>query len=118
MGLEKVGQGLYRRVGQDAGWLDGITPRDLQRPRDLRPLIRVRLTTLSNPEMFDYAVQPTSFGRKLDQWGCLWAKDIDHAYDLAMTFGEKATIWKCPHTGEPMAWMTVDQEAIGPVLPA
>ena len=67
---------------------------------------------------FDYAVQPTSFGRKLDQWGCLWAKDIDHAYDLAMTLGEKATIWKCPHIGEPMAWVTVDEEAISPVLPA
>ncbi len=88
--------------------MDGLTPRDLQRPRYLRTLI----------QMFNYAIQPTSFGRKLDQWGCLWAKDIDHAYDLAMTFGEKATIWKCPHIGEPMAWVTVDQESITPVLPA
>ena len=68
--------------------------------------------------MFDYAVQPRSFGDHLDEWGCLWAKDIDHAYDLAQTFGEEAVIWKCPHQGSPMAWVTVGEEAISPGLSA
>ncbi len=66
--------------------------------------------------MFDYAIQPTSSGRKLDRRGCLWAKDIDHAYALAMAFGEKVTIWKCPHIGEPLAWVTIDEEVISPGL--
>ena len=68
--------------------------------------------------MFDYAVQPKSFGKRLDEWGCCWAMDINHAYALAQTFGEDAVIWKCPHIGEPMPWVTVGQETISPVLEA
>ena len=58
--------------------------------------------------MFDYAVQPKSFGNRLDEWGCCWAIDLNHAYALASTLGEDAVIWKCPHIGEPMAWIGVD----------
>ena len=61
--------------------------------------------------MFDYAVQPRSFGNHLDEWGCLWAENIDHAYRLAQTFGEDCVIWRCPHVGEPMAWVSVNAEA-------
>ena len=53
-----------------------------------------------------FAVQPKSFSR-FDEWGCEWATDIDHAYRLAAALGEDAVIWRCPHQGEPMAWVTV-----------
>ena len=54
----------------------------------------------------NFAVQPASFSR-FDEWGCEWATDINHAYRLAATFGEDAVIWRCPHQGDPMAWVTV-----------
>ena len=54
----------------------------------------------------NFAVQPASFGR-FDEWGCDWATDINHAYRLAATFGEDAVIWRCPHQGDPMAWVTI-----------
>lgn len=54
----------------------------------------------------NFAVQPASFSR-FDEWGCLWATDINHAYRLAMKLGEDAVIWRCPHQGEPMAWTTI-----------
>lgn len=53
-----------------------------------------------------FAVQPKSFAR-FDEWGCEWATDINHAYRLAAAFGEDCIIWRCPHQGEPMAWVTV-----------
>lgn len=61
--------------------------------------------------MFDYAVQPKSFGKRLDEWGCLWATDIDHAYRLAQTFDESCVIWRCPHQGAPMAWMSISADS-------
>jgi len=59
-----------------------------------------------------FAVQPKSFGT-FDEWGCLWATDINHAYQLAATLEEDAVIWRCPHQGEPMAWVTVKAEEAG-----
>ena len=53
-----------------------------------------------------FAVQPKSFGT-FDEHGCDWATDINHAYQIAATYDEDAVIWRCPHQGEPMAWVTV-----------
>ena len=55
----------------------------------------------------NWAVQPRSFGT-FDEYGCEWATDINHAYRLAQTFGEDCVIWRCPHVGEPMAWVSVN----------
>ena len=58
---------------------------------------------------FDFAVQPSTF-RSFDQYGCLWATDLRHAQKLAtlMTEAEgEQTIWKVPHTGNAMKWMTI-----------
>ena len=65
----------------------------------------------------NWAVQPRSFGT-FDEHGCEWATDINHAHRLARTFGEDCVIWRCPHVGEPMAWVTVREESISPVLGA
>ena len=62
-----------------------------------------------------WAVQPRSFGQRLDEWGCSWATDINHAYRIAQQMGEDCVIWRCPHVGEPMAWVTVREESISPV---
>ena len=62
----------------------------------------------------NWAVQPASFG-KFDEWGCEWATDINHAYRIARQMGEDAVIWRCPHQGEPVAWVRSSPitEAIG-----
>ena len=57
----------------------------------------------------DFAVQPASFGN-FDQWGCEWATDINHAYDLARALGEDAIIWRCPHQGNPIRWVRVNMD--------
>ena len=49
---------------------------------------------------------PTASFSRFDEWGGEWATDINHAYRLAATFGEDAIIWRCPHQGDPMAWVT------------
>ena len=59
-----------------------------------------------------FAVQPKAFGT-FDEWGCDWATDINHAYDLARALGEDAVIWRCPHQGAPMAWVTVKADEAG-----
>ena len=56
-----------------------------------------------------FAVQPKAFGT-FDEWGCEWATDISHAYRLAATFGEDAVIWRIPHNGNPMPWVTVKED--------
>ena len=58
------------------------------------------------------AVQPKAWGT-FDQWGCLWATDMTHAYQLAATYDEDVVIWKCPAKGEPMAWVTVKADEAG-----
>jgi len=55
-----------------------------------------------------FAVQPAAWS-SFDEWGCLWATDINHAYRLAQTLGEKAMIWRCPHQGEPIRWCRADE---------
>jgi hypothetical protein len=47
------------------------------------------------------AVQPTAW-QSFDQWGCLWAIDMEHAHRLASILGEHATIWQCPTQGQPI----------------
>jgi hypothetical protein len=47
------------------------------------------------------AVQPTAW-QSFDQWGCLWATDMEHAHRLAAILGEPATIWGCPTQGQPI----------------
>jgi len=61
-----------------------------------------------------FAVQPASFG-SFDQWGCLWATDIDHAYRMGRheaTSGEDQVIWRIPHGGHPVKWATVAGEMV------
>ena len=58
----------------------------------------------------NWAVQPRSFGT-FDEYGCEWATDINHAHRLAMAFGEDCVIWRFPHQGAPMAWVSVDADA-------
>jgi len=58
------------------------------------------------------AVQPKAWG-KFDPHGCEWATDMTHAYRLAATYEQNMVIWKCPHTGDPMAWVTVKAEEAG-----
>ena len=55
----------------------------------------------------NWAVQPRAW-TNFDEHGCEWATDINHAYRLARTFGEDCVIWRCPHVGEPMAWVGVN----------
>ena len=60
--------------------------------------------------MFDFAVQPANW-HLFDQHGCLWATDLKHAQALAklMTEAEGGqTIWKVPHKGIAMKWMTIN----------
>ena len=61
----------------------------------------------------NWAVQPRSFGT-FDEYGCEWATDINHAHRLARAFGEDCVIWRCPHQGAPMAWVSVyaDTESV------
>ena len=59
-----------------------------------------------------FAVQPASFG-SFDEWGCMWATDMAHAYQLAATLEEDAVIWRCPAKGNPMPWVTVKAEEAG-----
>jgi hypothetical protein len=61
---------------------------------------------------YDIAVQPKAF-ETFDAHGCEWAKDMAHAYTLAAAMGEDAVIWKCPHQGNPMAWVSVKAEEAG-----
>ena len=66
------------------------------------------------------AVQPKAFGT-FDEWGCEWATDMTHAYQLAATYDEDVVIWKCPAKGNPMPWVTVKAdeaniEAIASIL--
>jgi hypothetical protein len=68
----------------------------------------------SKRPMFDFAVQPASFG-SFDPHGCLWATDASHAYRLGRlmaTTGEDQVIWKAPHSGHPMKWATVAGEGV------
>ena len=58
-----------------------------------------------------FAVQPASFG-SFDEWGCEWATDINHAYRLARAFGEDCIVWRCPHVGNPTAWVRVTGEQV------
>ena len=63
--------------------------------------------------MTTFAVQPSSFG-SFDEWGCLWATDIDHAYRLARAAaedGEDQDIWRLT-SGNPIKWVTVAGEEI------
>jgi hypothetical protein len=61
-----------------------------------------------------FAVQPAAFA-SFDEWGCMWATDIDHAYRLARqeaTSGEDQVIWRCAPQGNPIKWVTVAGEGI------
>jgi hypothetical protein len=61
-----------------------------------------------------FAVQPASFG-SFDEWGCLWATDINHAYSMGRreaTSGQDQVIWRIPHNGHPIKWATVAGEMI------
>ena len=58
---------------------------------------------------FDFAVQPSTFG-SFDQHGCLWATDAKHARELALLMSRvegEQTVWKVPHKGNAMKWMTI-----------
>ena len=55
----------------------------------------------------NFAVQPASW-TKFDEWGCQWATDINHAYNIAKASGEECVIWRCPHQGDPIAWVRSD----------
>ena len=54
-----------------------------------------------------FAVQPSSWSQ-FDSYGCDWAKDIDHAYQLAKAWGEDCIIWRIPPTGNAMAWIKAE----------
>ena len=58
-----------------------------------------------------FAVQPAFFG-DFDPWGCDWAKDIDHAYDLARYSGVESIIWKVPQNGNAMRWIRVTEDEL------
>ena len=62
-----------------------------------------------------YAVQPAFFG-EFDQWGCDWATDIEHAYNLARYSGVESIIWKVPANGNAMRWIRVTEDEL--TLPA
>lgn len=51
----------------------------------------------------NFAVQPRAW-TNFDERGCEWATDINHAYRLAKLWGEDATIWRVPHTGDAYRW--------------
>lgn len=57
----------------------------------------------------NFAVQPASY-QTFDEWGCTWALNLENAYELANKFAPMEgdqVIWRCPHQGEPIAWVTV-----------
>jgi hypothetical protein len=53
------------------------------------------------------AVQPTAW-QSFDEWGCLWATDMRHAFRLAKAWGEECMIWQVPTNGEPIRWCRSD----------
>jgi len=54
------------------------------------------------------AVQPTAWSN-FDPHGCLWAKDMRHAFRLGQQWGEPCMIWMCPEQGEPVRWCRCDE---------
>lgn len=68
-----------------------------------------------------FAVQPSSF-TSFDEWGCLWATDLNHAVAMANRFasveGAPQTIWRiangCLAYGSgALAWMEVAGQPAG-----
>ena len=53
------------------------------------------------------AVQPTAWG-EVDERGCQWAENMEHAYRIAQQWGEEGMIWMCPVHGAPMKWCRTD----------
>ena len=52
---------------------------------------------------YGIAVQPTAWSN-FDQWGCMWAENMEHAYKIAKVWGEPCMIWHVPATGNAIRW--------------
>ena len=67
-------------------------------------------SSMNTTPITTWAIQPRSFGFTFDEWGCVWAKSLDHARSLGERFaeleGEAYVVWKVTLHGE-MAWMTI-----------
>lgn len=46
-----------------------------------------------------YAIQPTSWGPTLDQWGCEYSTEFAYIKRLIPTYSEPVTIWAVPARG-------------------
>ena len=56
-----------------------------------------------------FAVQPADWFN-FDPVGCTWATDINNAYNIAHALNVKCVIWRVPHSGQPMRWITVTED--------